>query len=617
MDRGAILRGAREKERPFVAFYIRERQLSAGDFEALASKGRIMSCRTRWLGYALLIALPAACRADIYRWDNGQLIPGTEGITPGPRVELNDRELRFAELMQANLAGASFIATDLSNARLSGANVTNATFREANLTDVDLAGADVTGADLRRANLESATLHGAKLNGAVLAGAFLRSTTSRGFTKEQLYSTASYENKNLQNIGLPQNNLTGWDFSGQNLAGAGLYATTLTNAKFDGAIVAGASLSETTSRGFTKEQLYSTGSYQVKDLHEINLSDNDLTGWDFTGQNLTYATMIRTTLDRANLEGSVVYGVNFGETTITKEQLYSTASYRAKSLGHIDLFASDLTGWDLSGQYLRGAWLNLKGSTIFTDAIITGASLTGLNAQQLYSTASYQAKNLHGIRVSGSSFRGWNFSGQNLTHASFGEADFTNADFTGADARASGLSDERIAGAITRNFISLWGTVRGLSIGDGERLTIVDHDGFVSVGYYVPPFPVSVLDGASIAPGGILGLVFEGDSWDSQISFEAGIPVTLGGVLELTFADGVDLATQVGRTLRLFDWTGVSPSGEFEIRSPYVWDRTNLYTTGEVTLVAVPEPSAVSIVLVGMTMLLAAGYRASSRSRAR
>ena len=36
--------------------------------------------------------------ADIYRWDNGQLIPGTEGITPGSGVQLDHMELEYAGL---------------------------------------------------------------------------------------------------------------------------------------------------------------------------------------------------------------------------------------------------------------------------------------------------------------------------------------------------------------------------------------------------------------------------------------------------------------------------------------------------------------------------------------
>ena len=94
-----------------------------------------------------------------------------------------------------------------------------------------------------------------------------------------------------------------------------------------------------------------------------------------------------------------------------------------------------------------------------------------------------------------------------------------------------------------------------------------------------------------MGPGGTLRMVFEADAWDSTISFAPGIPVTLGGTLELTFADDVNLASQVGRTFDLFDWTGVNPTGAFAVSSPYAWDLSNLYTTGEVTLTAVPEPS--------------------------
>jgi hypothetical protein len=54
----------------------------------------------------------------------------------------------------------------------------------------------------------------------------------------------------------------------------------------------------------------------------------------------------------------------------------------------------------------------------------------------------------------------------------------------------------------------------------------------------------------------------------------------------------VNLATQVGRTFDLFDWIGVNPTGAFVISSPYVWDLSNLYTTGRVTLTAIPEPSS-------------------------
>ena len=88
---------------------------------------------------------------------------------------------------------------------------------------------------------------------------------------------------------------------------------------------------------------------------------------------------------------------------------------------------------------------------------------------------------------------------------------------------------------------------------------------------------------------GTLRMEFDADTWDSTISFAPGIPVTLGGTLELNFAPGVNVATQSGRTIDLFDWTGVTPTGAFTVSSPYTWNLTNLYTTGEVTLAAVPS----------------------------
>ncbi len=39
--------------------------------------------------------------------------------------------------------------------------------------------------------------------------------------------------------------------------------------------------------------------------------------------------------------------------------------------------------------------------------------------------------------------------------------------------------------------------------------------------------------------------------------------MTRGGTLELLFAAGINPVSQVGRTFKLFDWTGVSPTGAF------------------------------------------------------
>ena len=88
--------------------------------------------------------------------------------------------------------------------------------------------------------------------------------------------------------------------------------------------------------------------------------------------------------------------------------------------------------------------------------------------------------------------------------------------------------------------------------------------------------------------GGDLKMVFDADAWGSTISFEPGVSVMRGGTLQLTFAPGVDVATQNGRTIDLFDWTGVAPTGAFTVSSPYTWDLSQLYITGEVTLAGQP-----------------------------
>jgi uncharacterized protein YjbI with pentapeptide repeats len=323
-----------------------------------------------------------------------------------------------------------------------------------------------------------------------------------------------------------------------------------------------------------------------------------------------------------DLRGQDITGANFGYTThqgFTKEQLYSTASYQAKNLTGIGLTDNDLTGWDLSGQDLTHGnlnWSTLSGVDM-TGAIVTGVGLNdttsrGFTREQLYSTASYQARDLRGIGMGNNDLTGWNLRGQNLSNADLGEA-LTGADLTGADLRNV---QSVFAGAITTNAILTDGEIQGLVISDGETLLIRDYDGGLRNPYLFEQIPIAVLETATIGAGGSLEVLFEADDWGSTISFAASILVQLGGALELTFADDVNLTTQVGRTLRIFDWTGVAPDGQFEIRSPYVWDVSHLYTTGDVTLVAVPEPSVASTVLMGV-MIFATTFRASYRTQRR
>ncbi len=340
-------------------------------------------------------------------------------------------------------------------------------------------------------------------------------------------------NANLEWLDLTKAYLIGAD-----LTNAGFSFATLTDADLTGAEVRDASF-ELTTPGFTKEQLYSTASYQAHDLYRISLESNNLTGWNFAGQNLTSVAFDNATLTGANLSQS--------------------------NLTSADFNGAKLTGADLTGAVVRGARFR---ATV----------LLGFASGQLYSTASYQSLDLNEINLESNNLSGWNFAGQSLTGAKMNSATLTGADLTGADTR--GAQSLNTSGAVVANLIQPNGHITGLGLNAGQQLRVRDYD--VSV------IPITVDQGLTMAAGSTLRMVFEADAWGSLISFAPGIPVTLGGALELTFAADVDLASQVGRTFDLFNWTGVTATGSFSVVSDYAWNLTNLYSTGEVTLLSVP-----------------------------
>ena len=144
-------------------------------------------------------------------------------------------------------------------------------------------------------------------------------------------------------------------------------------------------------------------------------------------------------------------------------------------------------------------------------------------------------------------------------------------------------------GTITANLIRADGHIAGLDLTGGEQLTVRDYDGNPAVGMPSGLLPIMVDQHLAMDATGTLRLEFDADAWDSTISFTPGIPVALGGMLELTFAPGVDVAAQSGRTIDLFDWTGVTPARAFTVASPYAWNLSKLYTTGEITLLPVAD----------------------------
>jgi hypothetical protein len=254
-------------------------------------------------------------------------------------------------------------------------------------------------------------------------------------------------------------------------------------------------------------------------------------------------------------------------------------------------------------------------SATLTDADFAKANLTNADFGKANLTrANFRGANLANVRFATPYYfppPGLN-SGAGLVddYYSYIYATLTDADLTAADARgATGLN---VADATTTNLIWPDGHIKGLDLDAGGLLVVRDHDGnptptatppFLPQPTPIPPIPITIDQHLSMGPGGTLRMVFEADAWDSTISFARGIPVALGGTLELTFAADVNPASQLGRTFDLFDWTGVNPTGQFTIASSYRWNLSNLYTTGEVTLAAIPEPASCTLVVAGIFFL--------------
>jgi len=533
-----------------------------------------------------------------------------------------------------NLTGIELAFDDMFAWDFGGQNLTNASFFKSNVSWANFAGATLVNANFTEANVNYAQFTGADFGGATLKGAKLWGVTDNGFTQAQFVTTGSYQTKDLTGIELPFNTLDGWNFQGQNLTNAllgvstlsganfaganltnaSLHGTTLADANFTGAIFKDASLENTTAGGFTRAQLESTASFQAKDLQGVRLWNNNMTGWNFSGQNLTKAELGNSSLANANfaaanltnaslnssnltnadLTGANISGADLRGVTprgFTRTQFESTENFLAKNLQGIGLTYNDLSGWNLAGQDLTGANLGfatLTGTNL-SNAKVQGASFEsttsrGFTFDQLASTASFKAKDLRGISLLKDDLSGWDLRGQNFLNAHFGSAKLVQTNLSFADMR--GVLGLDLTGAIDRNMIGPDGVIDGFGMFPSELMVIRDDDG---VSDPPPgrlprdPISVTVEDHFTMAAGSTLRLVLDSD-WLSVIGFEPGIAVRLDGTLDLRFAAGTNVSSQIGRSIRLFDWTGVDPRGEFSIGGPYKWDVRDLYSGGTVRL---------------------------------
>ena len=146
------------------------------------------------------------------------------------------------------------------------------------------------------------------MNFANISGADFALTTNNGLTKAQFYQTANYRAKKLNGVSLRGNNLAGWSFREQDLFGASFASANLSETDFSDSSVQNGSFENTTSKGFTKDQLYSTASYKQRNLQGIRLQANELRNWDLSEQNLIDADLFLSTLRNVNFSDSNLRG---------------------------------------------------------------------------------------------------------------------------------------------------------------------------------------------------------------------------------------------------------------------------------------------------------------------
>jgi uncharacterized protein YjbI with pentapeptide repeats len=574
--------------------------------------------------------------------------------------DLTKANLSCTDLTAGRLSGANLTQTNLSQSLLNWADLSGA-----NLTEADFTASTLTGANLTATNVTRAVLADSKLSNDQLYSTLTYQTgnldgivfgTRNG--RRCTLTGCNFAGKSLQQARLDYCGLPNANFSNANLTGASFYGGTLTDASFAGATIVGTSFTYT---NLTASQLCSTASYQAKDLHGIALCGGywgfwmNLNGWDFAGQNLTGAFFEYSRISGAVLTGAVVAGADFLNSDFTSDQLYGTASYQAKDLHNIILGGShstpkSLVGWNFADQNLAGARFtyctlgnaNFRNANLtgvdFTNTSMLGADLTGttiaganfdnfvggrITVEQIYSSTSYHVKDLHGIvfgyTYGAPSLAGCRFADQNLANTKFYDCDLSGADLSGANLMRSYLMSATLDGtdlsradlrgtagaslesAITQNTILPDGSIRGLDLAANERLVIRNYTGSI-------PGPIEILTQMSLDPTASLQMIFDGQPWGATISFGSGISaVSLEGELDLTLAPGVQLGDLVGMTFKLFDWTGVSHSGQFDISGDPRWSTSHLYTSGEITFA--PEPSGLILLGVGTLCLLGCVWR--------
>ncbi len=192
----------------------------------------------------------------------------------GTRIDLANRNLRYADLQKCILTRA-----DMRSSQLQAANLKGSHLQAADLKNAKLQNATLIGAKLQFALLEHAQMQGASFAGANMRNVhFTESTLSNATMLGAQLQSAQFGGSNAGNVDFRGSKLVGANFYDANLTGTSFHNANITSANFYKAALTAADLSgilfvkgDWTAPSFKETEMFGVNISKEK-LQDINLT---------------------------------------------------------------------------------------------------------------------------------------------------------------------------------------------------------------------------------------------------------------------------------------------------------------------------------------------------------
>jgi len=256
---------------------------------------------------------------------------------------------------------------DLSNYDFSGMTIHDMNnrvyFSYVNLKNADFSNVTLVNVQFYECDLSDANFTNAKLDGVYFDHTSL--------SWEQFLSTQNGQARDFSKLNFTGTNFSGtrgWDFSNADLTGIRWWPSAYPDCVFDNTTINVSNflvpLMPQGPYGLTRDQFMSTKNFRSKVLqnaqfHGLDLHGMDFSGFDLAGTNFSYANLADVRFADATIDGCVFnFSTRDNYTPLTKEQFYSTASYKSGTVSGVHFSDMDLTDWDFSKVRLGNCWFN-------------------------------------------------------------------------------------------------------------------------------------------------------------------------------------------------------------------------------------------------------------------